>query len=168
MKGRFNIPPQLAHLKLDERGYPIPYFVPMISGKPNFRYQDPTKRNYCIYQKLCSICGANLRSDDNWIVTGPGGYKNQVTSDAPMHLVCAKFSMEVCPHIHFEKAERKEEVETYMNQDKPAFLLLVRIKKIRPEYDPRIKITLLYYKPIEFAKYEYKDNILVQADNNDL
>lgn len=51
------IPSFLNHLKVNPKGYPIPFFVAYVNGKPDFRLLDPKKQYYCIHQKLCAICG---------------------------------------------------------------------------------------------------------------
>lgn len=36
-------PPKMQHLPVDERGFPAPYFVAWIDGKPDHRVVDPEK-----------------------------------------------------------------------------------------------------------------------------
>ena len=37
------MPSRIAALPVDERGYPVPWFVAWIDGKPEFRCADPAK-----------------------------------------------------------------------------------------------------------------------------
>jgi hypothetical protein len=43
MAFNLDIPKELSHLKIDSRGYPIPYFVSEINGKPEFRFLQPER-----------------------------------------------------------------------------------------------------------------------------
>lgn len=176
MKFNFDVPRELAHLKLDERGYPIPYFVPIVKGKPEFKYQDTDKRAACLKRNLCPICGKVLQ-DECYNITGPVGLKNRVSSDAMMHLVCAEFTLRVCPHLHFQKAERKTgtEGEPWLLPDKPAEIYLVKVlsweakdhmiqtKHPITKRDQNTRVTLIYYVPGSWEKYIYADNVLVKA-----
>lgn len=171
MKFDFDIPKELAHLKLDERGYPIPYFARITDGKPNFRFQDDGKREIAVKRRLCGICGRKLPKDYCYNITGPQGLKNRVASDAFMHRVCAEFAMRVCPHIYFEKAERKEDTMPYMTGDKPAEIYLVKVSSWKGfmEEIPRsvgsqdtMNVRLLRYTPVSWEKYVYVDNVLVR------
>ena len=163
MKFDFEIPKELAHLKLDERGYPIPFFAPIINGKANFRHQDPVKREECIARRICSICGRKLPKDYSYIVTGPIGFKNRVCSDTPMHRVCAEFSLRACPHLYFQKSERKEEAGPHQLPEKPPYILLVKISKFRGKWDDAMQGNLIHYTPAFFERYDYVDNILQRS-----
>src|SRR5438477_8655117 len=111
MKLPVPIPAEMSHLKLDDRGYPIPFFAPIIDDKPNFKYQDERKRDLCIDKRLCHVCGKKLAKDHCYFISGPLGYKNKVSTDAGMHLACAEFTLKVCPHLLYQEAERKENVK---------------------------------------------------------
>lgn len=163
MKFNFDIPEQMAHLRLDEKGYPIPFFAPIVDGKPNFKYQDTKKRDMCIERKLCPICGKKLPKDYSYIVSGPAGYKNGISSDAMMHRACAEFSMLACPHLHFERSERKVDVSPNpaMLPDKPGEIYLVKVSKFKGVYDAHTKAMLIHYKSVSAEKFVYRDNILV-------
>jgi hypothetical protein len=102
-----HIPERLAHLPLDERGFPIPYFIPIVHGKPEFRFADSKKKIHCRNYKKCWICGKRLLAGKFWFITGPKGLKNRTVSDEAMHEECARFSLKVCPHMFYEKAERR-------------------------------------------------------------
>lgn len=163
MKPHFTIPPELSHLEVDERGYPIPYFVGKINGKFNFKYQDRKKRDSCIQFRWCSICGKRLDREFSYVVTGPKGLKNKVVSDAPMHLVCAEFSLLACPHIHFEKAERKAEVTaSYLAPDKPSSLYLIKVNLWR------LTQGVIRFNPVSAEEYVYENNVLVKKARNGL
>lgn len=157
----FTIPKELEHLRVDERGYPIPFFVGYHDGKPNFRYGDTFKRDICLAQKKCAICGKKLPRDFSYVITGPEGYANQIVSDAPMHRRCAEFTMDACPHIHFEKAQRKEDVTgTDLMAKKPDVLLLIKIDKYKLVKD-RGNV-YINFRPVAKEEYIYENNVLVK------
>ncbi len=173
MKFDIEIPKQLSHLKIDERGYPIPYFAPVRDGKPIFRLADHRKIKNCIKHKLCGICGKHLPSGDTYIISGPVGLQNGVSSDAMMHLVCAKFTLVACPHIFYKKAERKEETSSVMVPGKPDEYFLIKVKKWGAFWTKtQVKnaaghlvtedIQLFGFKPESWKKYKYIDNVLVE------
>lgn len=166
MKFDFDIPKELAHLKIDEKGYPIPFFAPIIDGKPNFKFQDEKKRDLCLLRKLCPICGKKLPKDYSYIITGPLGLQNRISSDAMMHRVCAEFSLSVCPHLYFYKSERKIETSKnpYIVKDKPSELFLVKVSKFKGEFDKIAQTMLIRFTPVSSEKYIYQDNVLIKAE----
>lgn len=139
MNQKSSIPNFLSHLPLSEKGYPVPFFVPFVEGKPDFRLMDSRKWEACAGRNLCSICGKKLRRA-KYFVTGPMGLANGVQSDPPMHRHCAMYSVQACPHLAAQKAKRRAvEVtgvvaEDYQITDKPDVLYLVqavRVKRVR-------------------------------------
>lgn len=153
----------MSKLPLDSRGYPIPYFVPIVDGKPEFRYQDWKKRKACLDHSLCSVCGNRLHAKSFWFITGPFGLHNRVVSDAPMHEECARYSINVCPHLIFYKAERRSEDSPTNNPNiiagKPNELFLIKADKYGTEVtDGHLYIN---FRPKYIEPYDYKDNKLV-------
>jgi hypothetical protein len=129
----FVIPKELSHLKVDERGYPIPYFVPWQDGKPNFRFTDMEKIIDCVEHNRCGVCGRKLYKDFSYVISGIIGMGNRVSSDPAMHRVCAEFALASCPHMYFQKAERKEteggvKYQPNIILNKPVELMLVKCK----------------------------------------
>lgn len=137
MRKELTIPPELSHLPVDARGYPVPYFVSKIKGEWEFRYIDLKRIKHIIREELCHICGKPLKGSDVYFISGPQGFKNRVSSDAGMHEVCARFSLQACPHMFFQKAERRErdafarkvlkDSPTYHAKEKPSTLLLIKV-----------------------------------------
>ncbi len=160
MSSHFTIPPELAHLKVDERGYPIPFFVPIQKGKPNFKYQDIDKRKECLNHRKCSICGKQLDLPNAYVITGPVGLKNRVVSDAPMHLLCAEFTLAACPHIHFHKAQRKAEAQenSPIMIGKPDTLFLIEIDYWYGSEG------VIRFHPVNAQEYGYENNVLVKKE----
>lgn len=55
-----SLPVRMRTLPIDERGYPVPWFVAWVDGKPEFRAMDPNKFRRAIKEKLCWVCGNQL------------------------------------------------------------------------------------------------------------
>lgn len=110
---KIEIPKFLSHLKVDDRGYPIPFFVGYVDGKPEFRLLDAKKQLLCFDKNLCGVCGLKLHKDGGFFISGPMGVRNRIATDPPLHRDCAEYSMKFCPHLYFEKADRRETGEVY-------------------------------------------------------
>lgn len=163
----FDIPKELSHLKIDPRGYPIPYFVSWIEGKPEFRFLDHKRQEMIIAKGVCHICGKKLNKDYNYVISGPVGYQNRISSDAAMHRICAEFSLRACPHLYLQKAERRENDElgkmvaaapSVVIKDKPPVLLLVKVSKWKSVVHEGS--TYLKYTPHSYETYHYVKNRL--------
>lgn len=167
METRFQIPANLSHLKIDARGYPIPFFVPIIEGVPNFKYADHKKQELCIAKGICHICGLKLITGNYFFITGPLGLENKVVTDPAMHKSCAEFALAACPHMFFEKAERKalpEEGPSPHVQAKPTELYLIKSDKYNAKFYPELKYKLIHFRVISSDKYVYVDNKLSKED----
>lgn len=170
MAFKLDIPKELSHLKIDERGYPIPYFVSFINGKTEFRFIDQQRLEMIISRKVCHICGKKLLAGAFYFIAGPVGLKNRISTDAAMHRVCAEFSLRACPHLYLKKADRRDNDtlgkiisshETAIIMDKPNELYLVKCDKYtRIVEDQR---PFIRYRPVSWEKYIYEDNKLVKA-----
>ncbi len=160
-----DLPSAIAKLPRDERGYPIPYFVPTVDGKPDFRLMDSRRRHYCMEKKRCMICGGKLH-ENIYFVSGPKGLINGISSDPGMHRDCAEFSLQACPHLLFPKAQRRE---THMPEkasgsagmvcEKPDTMYLVLTKKYRIIVPPD-RVPLLKFTPVYSWKYDYSSGNL--------
>ena len=163
MTHAFDVPKIMAHLKTDDRGYPIPYFVPIVNGKPEFRYQDIFKREACLKRKLCSICGKKLFKKSYWFISGPWGLKNKTASDAPMHEDCARFSIATCPHLIYQKADRRTDIpaDSPLIAEKPDIIFLIKADKYEAKKTEKHKI--IFFRPVYVEDYYYAKNKLVKA-----
>lgn len=163
---QIEIPDFLSHLKKDERGYPIPFFVAQIDGKPDFRMLSEYKLLMCVEKKLCGICGKKLH-EYQYFITGKMGLKNGTHSDPPMHRECAEYSMQVCPHLHFEKSDRNDRGQLYkqinvtnhtgiMEKQKEVFLIKAdKFKLVRHSGN-----TIVAFRKVSWEKFIYKDGVL--------
>jgi hypothetical protein len=89
------------------RGFHIPWFVPWIDGKPEFRVADGKKFQLAIMDRLCWICGDSLGRYLTY-VAGPMCGINRVSAEPPSHLECARYAAKVCPFLSRPDFERRE------------------------------------------------------------
>lgn len=170
MRKDLPIPPELSHLPVDKRGYPVPYFVTKVKGEWEFRFIDINHIKKIIREELCHICGKPLKGSDVYFISGPRGFQNRASSDAGMHEVCARFSLEACPHLYYQKAERRrnDELGKELNKtpsviikEKPNSVLLVKVISWWPEVHGNY--LLIRYMPAgKPEEYSYENNILIK------
>lgn len=104
--GLTDLPARLKNLPI-ARGYPIPWFVEWIDGKPEFRIASSHKRLRAVTEHLCWVCGDRLGSYVVFVV-GPMCAVNQISSDPGMHRECAEWSVKNCPFLVRPQMERRE------------------------------------------------------------
>jgi hypothetical protein len=167
MKFELPIPERLKHLPVDERGYPIPYFVAIVNGKHDFRLLDAEKQRICCEYKKCAICGQKLLKGLYYFISGPMGAMNKVSTDPPMHKECAEFSLLACPHMFYEKADRRtaglDELPVTsipeMIMQKPTAMFMVQASSYKLTISPR-KTPIIHYTPQRIYQYVYQDGTL--------
>ena len=100
------LPKRMNGLPIDERGFPVPWFVGWIDGKPEFRAMDPEKFLVAIKYKRCWVCGERL---GRWMtfVAGPMCGINRTSSEPPCHSECARWSARNCPFLNDSHAIRR-------------------------------------------------------------
>jgi hypothetical protein len=108
------LPQRMRELPLDERGFPVPWFVAWIDGKTEFRAMDPRKWHQAVRKKLCWVCGQRIGAYLAFVI-GPMCGVNRTTSEPPCHLDCARWSAQNCPflsrpHMHRREAGMPEQV----------------------------------------------------------
>lgn len=97
------LPPAVAALPRDRRGYPVFVCVTPAGGVPedgvvDFRLLNLDHHVRCARQSLCAICGRRLHRDYVFI-GGPMCCQNRVFGDGPMHEQCARYALAVCPYL---------------------------------------------------------------------
>lgn len=102
------MPSSIAKLPRDDRGYPVPWFVAWIDGKPEFRAADARKWSIAVKEKRCWVCGEEILKQQNVFVIGPMCAVNRTTAEPPCHKDCAIFSAKSCPFLSMPKAVRRE------------------------------------------------------------
>lgn len=107
---RPNLPPLPSRMitrPLDQRGYPIPWFVAYVNGEPEFRAMDGAKLKAALRDHKCWTCGQPLGRYATYVI-GPMCAVNRVSSEPPSHKDCAEFAARGCPFLTLPKAQRRE------------------------------------------------------------
>lgn len=126
-KGLPPLPARMMALPVDERGYPVPFFVQWIDGKPDFRVADSRKAFDARKNGKCWICGQPIYPKRGAFVIGPMCSVNRVSSEPPSHRECAEFSAKACPFLTRPGAVRREAGftdETKTKMEMPAGVML--------------------------------------------
>lgn len=100
------LPDRMRRLRLDARGYPVPWFVAWIDGVPDFRVIDTGKIPGAINGKVCWLCGEPMGRFGAFVI-GPMCALNRTTSEPPCHRDCAIFAATACPFLTRPNAERR-------------------------------------------------------------
>lgn len=101
---------RIAKLPID-RGFPVPWFVDRIKGKPEFRAMAVHKHAKALRKKLCWVCGEPLDFNGTFVI-GPMCAINRVSSEPPSHLECARWSARNCPFLTMREPERRDDATT--------------------------------------------------------
>jgi hypothetical protein len=97
------MPPSLAALPRDVRGYPITYTVLRApDGRVDFTTTDPLAWVTAYKLKLCGMCGKPL-GRTLWFIGGPVSMHTRAFFDHPMHDDCARYALVVCPYLAMPK-----------------------------------------------------------------
>lgn len=101
------LPATMRRLPVDHRGYPVPWFVAWIDGKPDFRVIDAAKFQPALQDRLCWLCGQKMGTHFAFVI-GPMCGITRTISEPPSHVDCAMFSAQACPFLALPKAKRRE------------------------------------------------------------
>ena len=100
------LPPKMRDLPVDERGYPVPFFVAWIDGKPDHRIADPEKMAVCIEQNRSWLCGRHLSAFKAFCI-GPMCAITRTIGEPPSHKECATYAATACPFLTRPHAKRR-------------------------------------------------------------
>jgi hypothetical protein len=101
------LPERMLNLKISDEGYPVPWFVPYINGKPEFRGMDGEKMVVAVRHKRCWMCGQPLGKFFTFAI-GPMCMVNRNISEPPSHLACIEYAVKACPFLTQPKMRRNE------------------------------------------------------------
>jgi hypothetical protein len=101
------LPPKMRHLPVDERLYPVPFFVAWVDGKPDHRVADARALKACVDQGRCWLCGEPLGRFKAYCI-GPMCTITRTISEPPQHLECSTFAAMACPFLTRPLAKRRE------------------------------------------------------------
>lgn len=98
-------PHRFASLPVDERGYPVPWFVIREDGTYDFRVMEARKFSRAIRERVCWVCGQPL---GRWLAFGIGPMCaiTRTISEPPSHLECMSWSIRNCPFLSNPKQGR--------------------------------------------------------------
>lgn len=99
------LPPHMADLPVDHRGFPVPFFVAWKDGKPLFPVMDPRKFVQAVKRDLCWVCGKKNFAYKCFAI-GPMCCINRINSEPPSHYQCARFSALNCPFLAQPRMKR--------------------------------------------------------------
>jgi hypothetical protein len=131
-------PPRgIARLPVDHRGYPIPWFVAYLDGRPDFRVIDPANLASALKHQRCWICGGSLSTWKTFVL-GPRCVLQAISGEPPNHDECAAYAARVCPFLALPHSMRREAnlpeaitVNTMMVKENPGITALWRARRYR-------------------------------------
>lgn len=134
------LPQRMANLPIDSRGFPVPWFVEWIDGKPDFRVMSGEKFIRAIKFNLCWCCGQPMGAYKVF-VAGPMCGINRTSAEPPSHRECAEFAAKACPFLTIPKMTRND--RNLPAHEKPAGEMIAR--------NPGVTMlwTTKAYKPFE-------------------
>jgi hypothetical protein len=113
------MPPRIARLPRDDRGYPIPRFIQWLDNQgrpvsrlalgaePDFRYSDEHYRVEAYKRGLCWVCG-DVMIRHRVFAIGPMCVINRVTMEPACHRECAEYAARACPFMINPREKRNE------------------------------------------------------------
>lgn len=101
------MPDRVARLDRNREGYPIPWFVAVIDGVPDFRVIRPDGIRDAIRFERCWICGQH-RGRTATFVIGPMCAVNRVSAEPPSHRECAVYAAKACPFLARPNMRRRD------------------------------------------------------------
>ena len=101
------MPDRFKGLPISDEGFPIPYFVGWLDGKPDFRLADPEKLAVCYRHRRCWLCGEPLGKFLAFVI-GPMCAINKNTAEPPSHYDCSLYACLACPFLTQPKMRRNE------------------------------------------------------------
>lgn len=101
------LPERMRRLPISDEGYPVPWFVPFVDGKPEFRGMDGGKMGIAVRLKRCWLCGQQLGKHMTFTI-GPMCCVNRNIAEPPGHHSCCLYSVRACPFLSQPRMRRNE------------------------------------------------------------
>ena len=94
------MPPGIAALDVDARGWPVPWFVSwtLEACGPDFRVVTRDKVVTALRFRLCWCCGRKIGAESVFVV-GPMCGVNRISSEPPSCGECAAWAVTACPFL---------------------------------------------------------------------
>jgi hypothetical protein len=104
---RLEMPDRFKRLPISDEGYPVPYFVGWVDGRPDFRLADPEKLAICYRHRKCWLCSEQLGKFLAFTI-GPMCAINRNSAEPPSHYDCALYACMACPFLTQPRMRRNE------------------------------------------------------------
>jgi hypothetical protein len=101
------LPRHFVGRPLSPTGFPVPWFVSMRDGVPDFVNIHPEKVVEAINRKVCWLCGERLGRYLAFTI-GPMCAVNRISAEPPTHLDCARYAVLACPFLVNPRARRND------------------------------------------------------------
>ena len=101
------LPARMRHLPVSDKGFPVPWFVEWIGGKPDFRVMDAGKLRRALKFDLCWLCGQTLGRFKVFTI-GPMCAVNRTSAEPPSHRDCAEYAVKACPFLTRPRMRRND------------------------------------------------------------
>lgn len=105
------MPARIAALPRDHRGFPVPWFVAWIDGKPHFPTMSDERLARALHEDRCWICGHPIDGPLRAYVVGPMCAVNRTSGEPPSHEMCADYAARACPFLANPERARKPRIE---------------------------------------------------------
>ncbi|GLY70871.1 hypothetical protein [Amycolatopsis taiwanensis] len=118
-------PKRLAHLRLDPRGYPIIAVIGQAPGDIDFGALSERRKLALATFDLCAVCALPFGEELRWQVSvdeAAATAKTLVSSEAPVHEVCALYAAQVCPFVSSPYARHGDEIRRGLKRPEVTFL----------------------------------------------
>ncbi|GAA4085280.1 hypothetical protein [Actinomadura miaoliensis] len=159
------IPDTVEHLPIcPRRRLPVPFVNAMTPDGADFTALDPRKVYEVAERRLCGVCGRPL---DYWIflLGGPSSATERAYVDPPMHEVCARHAMQLCPYVARQSMRRRKNPLTpstmplgFVEKHPEAYVMY-----ITRAYKFKVTARGLIFTPapaVRLERYEYVDGQL--------
>jgi hypothetical protein len=100
------MPKSMESLPIDSRGYPVPFFVAWINGKPDHRVMDAGKLPLALKKNFCWLCGKKMEKLNTFVI-GPMCGITRTISEPPSHWERAHWAAITCPFLTRPMAKRR-------------------------------------------------------------
>jgi len=101
------LPERMKRLKISDEGYPIPWFVPYVNNKADFRGMDGEKLGVAVRHHRCWLCGEQMGRFMTSTI-GPMCMVTGTIGEPPAHLECAEYAVLACPFLSQPRMRRNE------------------------------------------------------------
>lgn len=118
-------PKRLAHLRLDPRGYPIIAAIGQAPGDIDFGALSESRKLALATFDLCAVCALPFGQELRWQVSfdeAAATTKMLVSSEAPVHEVCALYAAQVCPFVSSPYARHGDELRKGLKRPEITFM----------------------------------------------